>query len=395
MTNVIIAGIGSTAVGEHWDVSLRDLALQAIRQALHDAEGLRPSALFVGNMLAPILSGQAHLGVLLADYAGLRGIEAVTIEDGGASGGAALRQGYLAVASGLVDVALVVGVEKFTDQIGATLDAALTTHTDSDFEASQGLIPTAQAALLMQRYLYEYQVPREAFAGFAITAHANGATNPQAMFRNPIDLEAYRRASVIAPPVNLFDIAPLADGAAAVVLTREDLLPPKFPHPLVRIAGSGMANDRLALHDRLNLLDFPAARVSIQRACQQAGINPGDVDLFEVYDAYSIFAALALEAGDFAARGEGWKLAQDGRIGLQGLLPISTFGGLKARGNPGGATGVYQAVEAVRQLRGKAGANQVVGAQRALIQCLGGAAAVAVTHVLEALPADSQKLSSS
>lgn len=385
MNNVVIAGAGCTEVGEHWELSLRDLAMMAIQQARLEASELHPEALFVGNMLAPVLSGQAHLGVLLADYAGLRGIEAATIESGGASGGAALRSGYMAVASGLVDAALVVGVEKLTDQIGGSVESALATNTDSDFEAPQGLTPHAQAALIMRRYMHEYHVPHEAFAGFAVNAHANAAHNSRAMFRNPITVDTYNKAGPTTAPLNMFDIAPQADGAAAVLLTRAELLPAAYAYPCVRIAGSGMANDRLALHDRLDLTDLPAARLSLQRACKQAGITPGEADLFEVHDAYSIFAALALEAGDFAPRGQGWKLAQDGQIGLDGLVPISTFGGLKGRGNPGGAAGVYQAVEAVWQLRGQAGPNQVPGAQRAIIQCFGGAAATAVSHVLEVI----------
>src|SRR5512147_1803792 len=164
MTEVIIAGIGQTEVGEHWDIGLRDLAFAAVQDAVRDAGGLRPQSLFVGNMLAPNLSSQAHLGVLIADYAGLLGIEAVTVEAAGASGGAALRQGYLAVASGMVDVALVVGVEKFTDKLGSDVDSALATTSDADFEAIQGMTPTAQAALLMKRYMHEHQVPAGGFA---------------------------------------------------------------------------------------------------------------------------------------------------------------------------------------------------------------------------------------
>src|SRR5215510_7265280 len=164
MTDVVIAGIGQTEVGEHWDIGLRELAFAAIQDAVRDAGGLKPQSLFVGNMLAPNLSIQAHLGVLVADYAGLLGIEAVTVEAAGASGGAALRQGYLAVASGMVDVALVLGVEKFTDKIGSGVDAALASTGDSDFEAVQGMTPTAQAALLMKRYIHEFQVPANGFA---------------------------------------------------------------------------------------------------------------------------------------------------------------------------------------------------------------------------------------
>ncbi len=181
----------------------------------------------------------------------------------------------------------------------------------------------------------------------------------------------------------MFDVAPAADGAAAILLTRSDLLPTKFSHPLVRITGSASSNDRLALHDREDLLGFRAVRLSVERACKQAGIQPGDVDLFELWDAYSIYAALSLEASGFAARGMGWSLAQNGQIAKNNLLPVSTFGGLKARGNPGGATGVYQAVEAALQLRGQAGANQLDCAERALVQSLGGAASIAVTHILE------------
>src|SRR5688500_19294411 len=174
---VMIAGIGQTEVGEHWDIGLRDLAFAAIQNAVKDSGGMRPQALYVANMLAPNLSNQAHLGVLLADYAGLLGIEAVTIEAAGASGGAALRQGYLAVASGMVDVALVVGVEKFTDKVGAGVEEALSTASDSDFEAVQGMTQTAQAALLMKRYMHEHNVHANGFAAFALTAHTNGVAN--------------------------------------------------------------------------------------------------------------------------------------------------------------------------------------------------------------------------
>ncbi len=383
MTDIIIAGIGQTPVGEHWDTSLRSLAGEAIQAAILDAGGLKPQALYVGNMLSASLSRQAHLGALLADYAGLRGIEAVTIEAGGASGGAALRQGYLALASGLVDVALVVGVEKFTDVIGPDLEAALATQTDADYEAVHGLTVTAQAALLARRYMYENGVPPDGLAGFPLTAHANGAGNKNAMYRKAIALEAYQKAEPVSDPLNIFDVAPNADGAAALVLTRGELLPKGFPHPVVRLAASTMASDTLTLAERGDPLWFAAAQVSAEQAFQKAGISREQVDLFEYYDAFSIFAALSLEAAGFAQRGQGWKLAGDGSIALTGQLPCATLGGLKARGNPGGATGVYQAVEAAAQLRGQAGANQIAGARTALIQCLGGPASIAATHILE------------
>jgi acetyl-CoA C-acetyltransferase len=384
MSDVVIAGIGQTEVGELWARSLRELASEAIDQAIQDSGGLQPQALFAGNMLAPQLSGQAHVGALIVDNAHLNGIEAYTLEAGGASGGAALRAGYMAIASGMVDLAVVVGVEKMTDTIGGEVDAALATAGDSDYEAVHGITENAQAAMLMRRYLHMTGAPRESFAGFPVTAHANGAGNPNAMFRKAISVETYLNAGAANDPLNMFDIAPLADGAAAVLLARGDLLPGRIATGAVRITGSAVATDTLALHDRPDLLDLAAARLSVQRACEKAKITPLQVDFFELHDSTSITAALSLEAAGFAAKGDGWKLATPDCIGLQGSLPISTMGGLKARGYPGGASGVYQVVEAVLQLRGQAGENQVPGARRAMVQCLGGLGSTAVTHILEA-----------
>jgi acetyl-CoA C-acetyltransferase len=385
MSEVVIAGIGQTDVGEHYSISLRDLALMALEAAIHDAGELRPDIMFVGNMLAPTASRQAHLGALIADYGGLGSIEASAVEAGGASGGAALRMGYFAIKSGEAKVALVLGIEKVTDQLGPGAEAMQSLGEDSDYEAVQGLTPNAQAALLMRRYMHEYHVEHDVFAPFPIVAHANAVTNPHAMYHNLVTLEAYQHADAISDPLTLLDAAPAADGAAALILAQPELLPAGFSHPLVRITGSSLVTDRLAIHDRPDPLSFTAVRKSVERACRQAGILPTDVDLFELYDSYSIVAALSLEAAGLANRGEGWKLAQDGKLTREGELPISTMGGLKARGNPGGATGIYQAVEATLQLRGQAGANQIASARRALVQCLAGPAASAVTHILEVI----------
>jgi acetyl-CoA C-acetyltransferase len=385
MSEVVIAGIGQVPVGEHWDRSLRSLAVQAMLAARQDAGGLAPQAVYVGNMLAPTVSRQANLGSLLADQVHFVGAEGTTVEAAGASGGAALRLAYLAVLSGLVDTAMVVGVEKYTDQAPADAEAALAQGMDSDYEAVQGITPTGQAAILMRRYLHDYGVEHDCFAGFPLIAHANAAGNPCAMYRKPINHDAYVRSEVVTDPINLFDVAPYADGAAALVVTRSELAPTDPGHALVRITGSSVVTDTLALHDRPDLLAWNAAGFSVERACSQAGILPQDADLFELHDAYSIYAALSLEAAGFAQRGQGWRLAETGQVSLRGELPIATMGGLKARGNPVGASGVYQAVEACLQLRGEAGACQVEGARRALLQSLGGPASTAVTHVLEGM----------
>jgi acetyl-CoA C-acetyltransferase len=391
MTDVVIAGIGQTEVGEHWETSLRDLAVNAIQAALNDCRAevtsplLNPQALFVGNMLAPNLSNQAHLGALIADYAGLTGIEAMTLEASGASGGAALRQGYLAIASGMVDVALVVGVEKFTDKIGSDVEEAVATESDADFESIHGMTTTAQAAMLMKRYMHENNVPAIGFANFALTAHSNGAGNKNAMFRKAIKAEAYAKADMVSEPLNMFDMAPNADGAAALVLTRRELVPSNRKSQLVKIAGSAASSDTLALHDRKDMLYFDTAQISADKAMKQAGIVLNQINFFEYHDVFSIYAALQLEAVGFAIKGQGWKLAAEGEIGLKGKIPCATLGGMKARGFAGGASGLYQAVEAVIQLRGQAGPNQIAGAQYGLIQSLGGPSSTAVSHILQRL----------
>lgn len=383
MRDVAIIGIGQAPVGEHWNTSLRALAADAIRAALDDVPVRSVDALYVGNAYGAPISSQSQLGALLADFAGLDGIEAFTVEAAEASGGAALRTGYLAVASGAVETALVLGVEKSSDMVGTARTGARGVSLDADYEAVHGVTLPALAALLMRRYMEDYGVELSAFENFSINAHANGSKNANAMFRNQLKPGGFARAPMIADPVTLFDGAPDADGAAAVILTSAERAVDLVAQPIY-ISGSAAATDTLALHERSDLLWLNAVHLSTQRAFQQAGISQSDVSLFELHDAFTILSALSLEAAGFAARGEGWRTASDSQIGLTGSLPISTFGGLKSRGNPVGATGVYQAVEAALQLRGTAGANQVENARVALIQSVGGIGSTAITHVLRA-----------
>lgn len=383
MTNSAIIGVGQTPVAEHWESSLRELAGEAIQAALDDS-GLSPGqidALYVANTYGSTISSQSQLGALIADYAGLRGVEAFSIEAGEAAGAAALRTGLMAVASGLVTTALVVGVEKSTDMVGTARTRARSVTLDADYESVHGATLPALAGMLMRRYMAEFGVELSAFEGFSINAHSNGKLNKLAMYRNLIKPGAFARAPMIADPVSLFDGAPDGDGAAAVIITRADRAADLVPQP-VRIAGSGAASDTLALHERADLMAFEAAGLSAQRALAAAGLSLDDIRLMELHDGFTIQTVLTLEALGLAERGAGWRLAGDGSITLTGSHPISTFGGLKARGNPVGATGVYQAVEAVLQLRGAAGANQVADARSALIQNQGGLASTVITHVL-------------
>jgi acetyl-CoA C-acetyltransferase len=384
LRDVSIIGIGQIEVGEHWERSLRDMGAAAVRLALQDAHLERPEALYVGNMLSGQLSRQENLGALIADHAGLRGIEAVKVEAACGSGAAALRLAYIAVAGGIHDVVVACGVEKMTDTLGEETTSALATAADALYESEHGLSFVAINALIMRRYMHEFGYRREDFAGFALNAHRNAEHNPYAMFRKAITAEAFQRAKMIADPVSLLDSSPMADGAAAVVLA-----PTAFARAqglkAVRIAGSALATDSVALHDRRDPLFLEAAFLSAQRAYAQAGVRPQDIDFFELHDAFTIMAALSLEAAGFAPRGRGVTLALEGAITLQGRIPISTMGGLKARGHPVGATGLYQVVEAVQQLREEAGANQLHGCRLGMTQNIGGSGASVITHILERL----------
>ena len=382
MRDVAIIGIGQTKVGEHWGVSLRHLALGAVQAAMADAGIMNADALYVGNMLSGELEGQEHLGALVADFAGLRGIEAFKIEAACGSGAAALRMGYIAVAGGLADIVIAVGVEKMTDTLGPDTTAALAMAADADHEAAHGASFVTINALLMRRYMHEFGYAHQAFAGFPVNAHRNATNNPYAMFSFPLTAEKFVKARMISDPINLLDSSPICDGAAAVVIAPADQAQNLSAAP-VRVAASAVGTDTVAVHDRRDPMVLEGAVLSARRAYRQAGIGPADVDLFELHDAFSIMAALSLEAAGFAGRGEGLRLAQEGEIGIHGKIPITTMGGLKARGHPVGATGIYQIVEVVQQLRGLAGANQVPNARLGMAQNIGGSGATVITHVLE------------
>jgi acetyl-CoA C-acetyltransferase len=383
MREVAIIGIGQTPVDEHWDKSLRELAGEAILAAFHDSGRETADGLFVGNMMSGMLSKQESLGALIADWVGLRGIEAVKIEAACASGAAALRTGLLAVRSGEMDCVIVVGVEKMTDSLPVETTAALATAADADYESAQGVSFVALNALIMRRYLYEYGWKHTDFAPFSINAHANAVHNPNARLREAITEKAYYQARMIADPINLLDASPTGDGAAALILVPAESLGSDASRRKIIIAGSGMATDSVAVHDRYDPLYLSAAAKSARKAYQQSGLNPEDIDFFELHDAFSILSALSLEACGFAERGQGPRLGLDGEIAPRGRIPICTLGGLKARGHPVGATGVYQIVESVQQLRGEAGETQVEGAKIGMAQNIGGSGAAIITHILK------------
>lgn len=384
MRAVAVLGIGQTKVDEHWDKALKDLVLEAAFAAVQDAGLERLDTLYLGNMLSPIVSGQNQLATLAADWLGLRGIEATKIEAACASGAAAFRAGLMAVASGAAESALVVGAEKMSDRAGHDVTAALATAADADYEVDQGVSFVGLNALIMRRYMHEYGWQHADFAPFSINSHANAAHNPFARLRETISAEKFEKSSMVATPINLLDASPTGDGAAAAILVPAERVYALPGREKILVAGSASATDSLAVHARRDPLWLAAAYASAQKAYQMAGITPAEVDVFELHDAFSIMSALSLEACGFAERGQAPRLGLDGEITINGKIPICTRGGLKARGHPVGATGMYQIVEVVQQLRGECDKTQVAGARIGLAQNIGGSGATIVTHVLQA-----------
>ena len=373
MRKAVIIGAGMVPVGEHWKLSLRDIAVEAILNSMEDAGIDRVDSLYVGNMVSGSFVEQENLGALIADWAGLGNIPAVKIEAACASGGAALQEGVKAVLSGLEDVVAVVGVEKMTDAWPSDATRYLAYAADADWELFHGASFVALNALIMRYYMKTYGYTEEDLALFAVNAHANGAKNPYAMFKRPIKVETVLRSPYIADPLKLFDASPVCDGAAAVIVTTpekaQELGVPK--ENWVEVAGMGRAIDTINLANRDDLLVLKAAKIAAERAYKMAGVTANEIDFFEVHDAFTVMAALSLEALGVAEKGKGAELAREGQIAIDGDYPIQTMGGLKARGHPVGATGMYQTVEAVLQLRGEA-PNQVPDAEVGLTQNIGG-----------------------
>lgn len=385
MRDVAVIGIGQTKIDEHWDKSLRELAGFAVLDAVKDAGLDQVDSLYVGNMMSASANHQAQLGAYIADWVGLRYAESFKVEAACSSGAAAFRTALMAVASGAIDTAVAVGVEKMTDSPGDEITAELATAADADWEIVQGVSFVALNALIMRRYMVEYGWTKNDFAPFSINAHANGVHNPYARFQKAITEQQYLNAGMVADPINLMDASPIGDGAAAVVMVPLEKIGHSSANPVIKIIGSAAATDSIAVHGRKDPLWLRAAELSSKKAYNQAGLRPQDIDLFELHDAFSIMAVLSLEACGFAERGKGPRLGLDGEIKPDGKIPVATRGGLKARGHPVGATGMYQLVEVVEQLRHQTKGTQVKNARIGMAQNIGGSGSNIITHILQRL----------
>ncbi len=386
MRDVAVLGVGQTRFGELWDRSFREIGIEAGLQALVDAKlsSAQLGGLYLGNMASGSLLDQEQIAPLILDYAGLarRHLPAVRVEGGGASGALALHAGYLAVASGLYDYVVVGGAEKLTDVPDATANQITSATADHEWEVVFGATLPALWALIARRHMHLYGTTREQLASVAVQAHAMGAKNPNAHYRNKLTLEQVVGAGPVAEPLGVFDCAPLSDGAAAVVLGPLETARQHTDTP-IRIAASQVACDTMAVQHRTDLTSLASTQEAGRRAFAQARRAPADVQVAEIHDAYTISALLSLEDLGFVEKGQAGPAFAAGEFGPGGRVTVNPSGGLKAQGRPFGAVGVAQVVELVRQLRGEAKDRQVAGAKFALAQDVGGTGATSVVTLLE------------
>ena len=374
-----IASVGFTSIGDHWGKSLTDLAVEAARGALGPLGKKAPDQIIVGNMFSAMGAGQEHLGSLVASALGLSGTTAYKVEAACASGGSAFNVAYNLVKAGAINSALVVGVEKMRDLEPEEASQALAMAESAEYTQFVGATFAALNGILARYYMEQQNVTRDELSSIPVLDHSNAVSAAHAQFRKAITPEVVSRSSMIADPLRLFDCAPVGDGSAAALIVNDDA--GVASKNMVEILGGKIATNEFSIYEREDMLDFKATRDAFKAAMGQAGLSPGKLSLVEVHDAFSVVGALSLEAMGFSKKGMGSKDAKAGKYAPGGELPINTFGGLKARGHPVGATGMYQIAEAYLQLSGQAGKNQVPGARYAATQNIGGVDSTSAVHV--------------
>ncbi len=382
MREVAVIGLGMTKWGELWDKSIRDIYVETALLALDDAGVDRIDSMYVGCMSSGLFVGQEHLASLMADYLGQAPVPSVRVESACASGGLAFRQGFIEVASGISDVVLVSGVEKMTDVGGDEATYALGTAADQEYEGYHGITFPGLYALIARAHMEQYGTTREQLAMVAVKNHHNGAKNPLAQFPFEVTVEEVLNSVVVADPLRILDCSPITDGAAAVVICPVDMAK-KMGKSVVKVIGSGHATDTIALSQRKEITWLEASYQAALKAYAMADKKPGDIDLLEVHDCFTIAEICVLEALGIVDKGKGGQAVEKGLTSLDGKIPVNPSGGLKSKGHPVGATGIAQVIEVVKQLKGEAGTRQVKNARTGLTQNMGGSGGSTLVHIFE------------
>ncbi|MEW6222722.1 MAG: thiolase domain-containing protein [Candidatus Hadarchaeota archaeon] len=383
MRDVAIIGVGLTKFGELWDISFREMMLEAGVRAIEDAgiDGKQLDAMYVGNMSGGQFIKQEHIGSIIADHAGLVHIPSTRVEGACASGGLALRQSVIAVASGLHDFVVAAGIEKMTDVLSEEATGALATAADQEWEVYQGATFPGLYGLMATRHMYEFGTTEEQMAAVAVKNHHNACFNPCAQYHMDIKIDTVMKSAPVSLPLKLLDCSPITDGGACVILAPAEKAR-NFTDTPILVAGTGQASDYISLHSRPSLTSLTATVEASKMAYKKAGVEPKDIDLAEVHDCFTIAEIMAVEDLGFCKKGEGGKITEEGVTAIGGKIPVNSSGGLKGKGHPVGATGIAQAVELTLQLRGEAGKRQVTGAEVGLAHNVGGSGGTAVVHIL-------------
>ncbi len=385
MRDVAIIGIGMIPWGELWDESVQSMWTKSALLAMEDAGVDSIDSIYAGCMTGGLFNGQEHLASVLPDALGVNPVPAARVESACASGGLAMKMGWMEVASGLSDCVLVSGVEKMTDVGGDEATYALATASDQEYEAFHGVTFPGLYAMIARAHMEKYGTTREQLAQVAVKNHANGMKNPNAQYHLNLTVEGVINSVMVADPLRILDCSPITDGAAAAILCPLDMAQKMSKSTPVRVAGMGHATNSVALHSRRDLTALEVVRISGERAYEMAGCTPADIQIAEVHDCFTIAEICAIEALGFVEEGQGGKATEAGLTALDGGKPINTSGGLKSKGHPVGATGIAQIIEIVEQIRGDAGDRQVKDVKRGLAQNMGGSGGSSLVHILEAV----------
>jgi acetyl-CoA C-acetyltransferase len=382
MRDVAVIGVGMNKWGELWNSSHRDIFVESALLALDDAGVDHVDSMYVGSMSSGLFVGQEHIASMLADYLGQAPIPSTRVESACASGGLAIRQGFIEVASGMNDIVLVGGVEKMTDVSGNEATYALGTAADQEYEGYHGITFPGLYALIAMAHMEKYGTTREQLAMVSVKNHKNGAKNPLAQFPFEVSIDDVLSSVLVADPLRILDCSPITDGAAALILCPVEKAK-ELGKPVIKIIGTGQATDAIALAQRKDITWLESTYLAAKQAYAMSGQTPQDIDVLEVHDCFTIAEICVTEAVGYFEKGKGGEAVEKGLTAVEGEKPVNVSGGLKSKGHPVGATGAAQAIEIVKQLRGEAGDRQIEQARIGMTQNMGGSGASTVVHVFE------------
>lgn len=384
MRTVCVVGTGFSEWGEVWRRSFRQLFVDAASTAIKDAGIDHIDSLYVGCMSGGLFVGQEHIGALMADYLGMSGVAAVRVESACASGGMAFRQAYLEVASGASDIVMASGVEKMTDVDGDDATYALATAADQEYEVFHGATFPGLYAMMAHAHMEKYGTTRDMLSSVSVKNHRNGAKNPVAQYPFEITMEQVAKSVMVADPLHILDCSPITDGAAAVIVTSEDVAK-KLGKPYIKVLGSAIGTDSMALAQREDITTIKSTSIAAGKALAMAGKSIDQIDFAEVHDCFSISELMVAESIGKFVPGKAGEASLAGETSLEGSFPINSSGGLKSKGHPVGATGVAQIVEVYKQLTQIAENGRQIPNRPTIgmTQNMGGSGASSVVHILE------------